>query len=153
MQQGRAEACVQRGFVQFSEIRNMPFDSAINDLKKTTLQSIRGLLGKLVYLSELRRPDGKYRHWGLERVHGEASAERAIAEAHDATVTQILRTPLQHMVQDAVTSSQASGVQPEVYVAELSSRTPELLPSTAARHSARHFSAVLRALASLLKRR
>ena len=131
----------------------MRFENASSDLKKSTLRSITGLLAKLVYLSELRKSDGKYRHWGLSRVYGEDNAEQAIKTAHCDTVTEILRTPLKQMVEDAVTSSQESGMRPEAYAADLSARGTELLPESVPCHSARHFNAVLHALANLLKRR
>ena len=131
----------------------MPLRSALDDLKQTTLRSLAGLLARLAYLSELRRRDGTYLHWGLARTYGEPAAQQAVLEAHRATLSGILRTPLRRMVQDATVSSEPSGLPPAQYVSELSERVPELLPTGAGRASASHLSAVLHALAGLLKTR
>jgi|SRR5438105_4281057 len=131
----------------------MPLFSAIEDLKGTTLRSISGLLARLEYLSGLRKDEGAYGHWGFSRVHGETPAQQALVEAHRTTLSGILRTPLRRMMKDAEASSQHTGADPAKYVLSLSRRSPELLPPNPGAGSARHLSAVLHALAKLLKHR
>ncbi len=127
----------------------MTFKSAFEDLTRTTLQPISGMLGKLDYLSSLRVVGGSYVHWGLVRVHGESAAQQALAEAHRSMLTRILRCPLQRLVEDLEVSSQPKGITPQVYLQNLRLRTPDLLPPEPGAASARHFNSVLRALSSL----
>lgn len=131
----------------------MTLQSALEDLKSTTLSAVQGLLAKLQYLSSLKREDGTYSHWGLSRVHGESAAQHAFEDAHRAVVTGILRTPLQKLVKDAEVSSQCQGTDPETMVSQMSSRMPEMLPGRPSAGSGRHLSSVLHALLSLTKRR
>jgi hypothetical protein len=130
----------------------MPFRSAIEDLKTTTLKSISGLLGRLDYLAVLRN-SGSYHHWGFSRTHGEPVAQQAMTEAHRATLSGILRTPLRRMVEDAEASSAQKGIQPPAYIHDLSSRALELLPPSPGPGSVHHFNAVLHALSCLVKPR
>src|ERR1700733_6560773 len=131
----------------------MPLHSALEDLRDTTLRRVAGLLGKLNYLARLRGADGKYTHWGLSRVHGEAAAQEALAEAHRATTAEVLRTPLRRMVQDAENSSEAQNADPQQYAKELQERANEFLPSRAGAGSETHLRSVLRALSHLVKPR
>ncbi len=126
----------------------MTFKSAFEDLTRTTLQPISGMLGKLDYLSSLRVVGGSYVHWGLVRVHGESAAQQALAEAHRSMLTRILRCPLQRLVEDLEVSSQPKGITPQVYLQNLWA-TPDLLPPQPNTASARHFNSVLHALSSL----
>jgi len=56
----------------------MNAESALQDLRETTLAAVAGLLARLSYLGSLRRQEGGYRHWGLSLVHGDESSERAL---------------------------------------------------------------------------
>ncbi len=127
----------------------MPLRSALEDLRDTTLRRVSGLLGKLDYFSRLRTEGGNYAHWGLERVHGEAAAREALAQAHQSTTAGVLRTPLRRMVQDAEVSSEAKGVPAETYTRELHDRAAQLLPSSPGAGSKRHLKSVLRVLSYL----
>ena len=131
----------------------MPLHSALEDLKGTTLRRVTGLLGRLEYLAGLRGADGKYSHWGLSRVHGEAAAQEALAEAHRSTAEEVLRTPLRRMVRDVENSSEAQNAAPEQYAKALQERGEELLPSRPGAGSPRHLNSVLRALSHLVKPR
>ena len=133
--------------------RKMPLFSAIEDLRYTTLRSISGLLARLDYLSGLRGVEGTYGHWGFSRLHGEATAQQALGEAHRATLSGILRTPLRRLMDDVDVSAESQGGSPEQYVENLSSRSPELLPAHPGAGADRHLSAVLHALSKLLKTR
>ena len=131
----------------------MTLQSALGDLKNTTLSAVQGLLARLEYLSSLRGPDGSYRHWGLSRVHGDAAAQRAVEDAHRATITGILRTPIERLVRDAQVSGEARGTDAETLVADLRARLPEMLPGQPSAGSGRHLSSVLHALLCLTKKR
>src|SRR5258708_25090289 len=74
--------------------------STFEDFLKRTLNTLQGIWRKLDYLAELRRPDGDYEHWGLSRVHGELAARNVLAEIHSSLYTQLLRTPVQELVED-----------------------------------------------------
>src|SRR5437764_6712123 len=130
----------------------MTLHSALEDLKNTTLAAVQGLLGRLEYLSSLRGQDGSYRHWGLSRIHGDMAAQRAVEDAHRATITGILRTPIERLVRDAQVSSESTGTDAETLVTDLSARLPEMLPGQPSAGSGRHLSSVLHALLSLTRK-
>ena len=97
----------------------MTLKSALQDVKETTLAAVSGLLGKLAYLSSLRRAQGAYEHWGMELVHGAESSERALKTAHAEIVAGVLRTPLASLVEDLKESSRDSGLAAGAYVEEM----------------------------------
>ena len=123
--------------------------TAFEDLTRTTLKAISGIFGKLEYVSELRAPSGSYQHWGLARVHGEVAAQQALAQAHRSLMSQLLRTPLRKLLDDAEASSLAKGVPRSAYLENLHNRASGLLPPNPAAASARHLNSVLHALSSL----
>ena len=132
----------------------MTLKSALQDVKETTLAAVSGLLGKLAYLGSLRRTQGRYGHWGMELVHGQESAERALKAAHAEIVAGVLRTPLQSLVEDLDESSQGSGLTARTYVEGLRERFEELLPDERQDSpTASHLNSVLLALSSLEKNR
>ena len=139
---------------RFSEIRTkarkMTLKSAIEDVIGTTLAAVSGVLGKLEYLSRLRRAKGNpYTHWGLGRAYGEAAAQEALAEAHRLLFLRILQTPLKELRNDVIISSEDSRTKPEQYLKNLRGDMPILLPQDLGGGSARHFSSILHALLSL----
>ena len=132
----------------------MTLKSALQDLKETTLAAVTGLLGKLTYLASLRRSEGRYEHWGMETLHGEESAERALKAAHAEVVTGVLRAPLATLLEDLAESSRESGVKPLAYVEQMRGRMPDLLPSERKdTPAAAHLNSVLVALSSLERHR
>jgi len=132
----------------------MPLKSALQDVKETTLAAIAGLFGKLAYLASLRRPQGKYEHWGMELVHGAESSERALRTAHTEVISKVLRTPLDTLMNDLKESSQSSGIPAYQYVEDMRGRFEELLPE-GRQHSptSSHLNSVLVALSNLEKNR
>jgi hypothetical protein len=128
----------------------MTLISALEDLQDTTLRAITGCLRKLEYMAGLRSKAGTYTHWGLVRVHGEGTAERALAEAHRAQLSEVLSTPLRNLEEDVERSSQLAGLPAKVYLEKLSGGSSRLLPPSPGAGSARHLSSVLHALSSLL---
>jgi len=136
-------------------IRNkMTLKSALQDMKETTLAAVSGMLGKLAYLTSLRRAHGAYQHWGMECVHGQESAERAMKIAHAEVVAGVLRTPLAALEEDLEESCKDSGVAPHVYVEGLREHFEDVLPGERKdTPSASHLNSVLVALSTLKKHR
>lgn len=128
----------------------MTLISALEDLQETTLRAIVGYLRKLEYVAGLRSRAGVYTHWGLVRVHGEGTAEKALAQAHRALLSEVLSTPLRNLEVDAERSSQLAGLPARTYLERLSGGNSRLLPPSPGAGSARHLSSVLHALSSLL---
>ena len=124
---------------------------ALDDLLLRTLAVFPSVFAKLEYLSSLRGPDGGYAHWGLARVHGEIRAQRAMIESHENLISEVLRTPLRRLMEDAEAGCAAQDRQPSAYLQELSTRTTSLLPDDMGGGSTRHFSSVLHALSALAR--
>jgi len=106
----------------------MTLKSALQDVKGTTLAAVSGLLGKLTYLASLRRAEGRYRHWGIELVHGPESCERALKTVHTEIVAGVLQAPLESLVEDLNESSRSSGGPARSYIEQMRERFHELLP-------------------------
>src|SRR5271170_7196903 len=121
----------------------MTLISALEDLQETTLRAIAGCLRKLEYVAGLRSKAGTYTHWGLVRIHGEGTAERALAQAHRALLSEVLSTPLRNLEEDAERSSQLAGLPEKVYLERLSDGSAGLLPPSPGAGSARHLSSML----------
>jgi hypothetical protein len=131
----------------------MQLRSALDDLTTTTMRAVSGIWAKLEYLVGLRGADGRYQHWGLTKLHGEAAAQQACEEAHRSVVSRILRTPLPALSEEVSESSQPLQTNEEEYLRRLHERGPELLPADPAPGSAKHLSSVLYALSALARRR
>ena len=132
----------------------MTLKSALQDLKETTLAAVSGMLGKLAYLASLRRGQARYQHWGMEAIHGQESAERAIKTAHGEVVSGILRAPLASLEEDLEESCKSSGIAAHAYVDGMQKNFEDLLPGERKDSpSASHLNSVLVALSSLKKRR
>jgi hypothetical protein len=132
----------------------MTLKSALQDVKETTLAAVAGLLGKLVYLASLRRPHGRYEHWGMQLLHGSESSERALKTVHAEVVAGVLRAPLETLVEDLDESSRDSGVTAQTYIEKMREHFNDLLPGERDDPSvATHLNSVLLALSSLEKNR
>jgi hypothetical protein len=132
----------------------MTLKSALQDAKETTLAAVSGLLGKLTYLASLRRSEGRYKHWGMELVHGPESSERALKAAHAEIAAEVLRAPLQSLVEDLDESSRSSGVAARPYVEQMRAGFLELIPGERPESpAASHLNSVLLALSYLEKNR
>lgn len=121
--------------------------SAAEDLAIRTLGNVSGTLGKLLYLAALRGADGRYCHWGLAHVHGEAESQVAVKEAHAAALKEVLRKPIRQLWSEVESNSdsKASGIKGDFALPGES----KLLPEGCSRRSESHFNSVLRALAEL----
>ena len=131
----------------------MTLISALEDLQGTTLRAIAGCLRKLEYVAGLRNNGGTYAHWGLVRVYGEGTAEKALAQAHRALLSDVLSTPLRSLEEDVEQSSELAGVPAKLYLEQLSGANTKLTPPNPGAGSARHLSSVLQALSSLATHR
>ena len=131
----------------------MTLTSPFEDLQRYTFRAIAGVLRKLEYLASLRGPTNSYSHWGFARVHGELPAEKTLSQAHKATLSQVLSTPLNKLEIDLEKSSEEAGVPPAVYLEQLVTRDESLLPVEPGAGSKRHLNSVLHALSALEKNR
>jgi hypothetical protein len=128
--------------------------SALEDFEGSTLSAVPGLLGKLRYLARLYTRGG-YSHWGMEKVYGSGTAERAIRTSHGTLVAKVLRTPLRDLASDLAESAAGAEITDVEVLSELDTpiatpvhqgwRPKRLGPSE------RHFKSVLRTLAALVQ--
>ena len=131
----------------------MTLKSAMQDVQERTLRAVSGLLGKLDYLASLRRQDGLYSHWGLERVHGEEATRRALRDAHRDVVSNILHTPLRNLVRDVEESAALKQTDPSELLQGLREHQIQVTPANAEVRTERHLSSVLHALLRLVRNR
>ena len=125
----------------------MTLKSALQDVRETTLAAVSGLLGKLLYLASLRQEEGAYQHWGMARVHGPESAERALKTAHGEVLAGVLRAPLASLTEDLEETSRSQGLQPQTCVEEMRGKFDDLLlDERKDSPKATHLSSVLTAL-------
>lgn len=127
--------------------------SASEDVLATTLAALPGVWGKLQYVSGLRNEDGRYHHWGLERLHGEAAVQRALGAAHRDVFLDILRTPLAPLFEKAALSAADQELDAVSYLSQLSARREALLPPDLGGGMEAHFSSILKALSKLAQAR
>ena len=125
----------------------MTLNSALEDLRETTLKALTGGLDRLEYLAGLRDREGNYTHWGLARIHGEPAATKALVYEHHTLVSRILATPIKTLLEDLELCSRCAGVAPAAYLKHLSGLY--LLPPDLGAPAQRHFNSVLHALSSL----
>src|SRR5437667_4724103 len=87
--------------------RIMTLKSALDDVLKTTVAAVSGIIGKLEYIAGLRDGNTKYTHWGLQRVHGEEATQQALGEAHGLFSLNSLRAPQALLKEGEKQSSEA----------------------------------------------
>lgn len=133
----------------FTKTEQEMMKSPSEDFLTNTLAAIPGTLGKLRYVAGLRQDNGEYFHWGMARIHGEANASTAIADAHSDLFIEILRTPMSTLLQEVETVSDREGANPTQVVRGLLDSTDRLVPSQKRGGSVRHFSSVLAGLVCL----
>ena len=130
----------------------MTLNSALEDLRASTLKALSGSLRKLEYLANLRDAKGNYTHWGLARVHGEWAANRALEQEHRLMVSRILSTPLQRLLEELPVAGEMAGLPAAEYVERLIERD-RLAPPQPGAGVERHLNSVLQALSELAKTR
>jgi hypothetical protein len=129
----------------------MPFLSAYDDFVLNSLGALPGQLSKLVYLASLRGSDGRYSHWGMARIHGEAATQGGIQQAHGVVFSETMHQPLANLWKEVVARSQAEGLSPADWLEEQVPPTPRLLPNRPGAGSERHLTAVLTALSGFAR--
>ena len=125
--------------------------SALEDFEGSTLSAVPGLLGKLRYVALLQN-GGCYSHWGLEKVYGSGSAEKAIHASHAALVARILRTPLRDLADDLKWSARCAQISDFEFLSGLRLKGNEL-PAGSLNASEKHFRSVLQILCALVQNR
>jgi len=127
--------------------------SALEDFEDSTLTAVPGLLGKLRYVARLHSGGGAYSHWGLEKVHGSAPAEKAMRVSHGALVARILRTPLRDLADDLKWSATAAQITDFEFLSGLEAPLINALPAQRLHPSEKHFRSVLQTLSALVRNR
>ncbi len=122
--------------------------SAVDDFVTRSLAAVPGKLGKLIYLSSLRK-SGDYFHWGLIRSHGTLSATKAMAETHTSVWLEVLRTPLPQLNSEMQTWMENGKVNERKKKSLADIRG--LMPENQAGGTQRHFSSILLGLSQLSK--
>ena len=128
----------------------MPLKNAKEDLAGT-LDSLAGTLTRLEYLAGLLNADGDYLHWGMDRRHGAHAAQEALAEAHQALLARVLRTPLEQLLVEVESVSAPRGLTPSAYLEQLLRNVEHLLPVQQSAGARRHLGSALHALSSLTR--
>ena len=144
---------IRSGFGLPENVTAMTLKSAFEDVSHTTLEAVAGCLRKLEYLSGLRHRAGDYAHWGMGKVYGRTTANKALGAAHREVVSEVLSTPLGVLLEDVEKSSAEAGLDTEQYLGSLAQQGDTLLPTDPGAGSARHLSSVLRALVGLERNR
>jgi hypothetical protein len=127
----------------------MRLKSAPEDFERNTLAAVTGLLGRLFYVGRLHDGSGRYGHWGLGEVYGDAEAQSAIHASHRGLLSQVLRKPLAVLLEDVP----ASCAHEQLTETELLSGLAQTPPKSFSRAVRAHFSSVLNALSALLETR
>ena len=127
----------------------MALKSAYDDLLGRTLSRIQGAWGQLRYLAELRSRDGRYSHWGFERVHGANVAQSTFSRAHKTVMDRVLRSKLGDLEGDLRQSSDQAGINPQSYASSLKESLEDLLPAGCPAWSRLHLLSILQTLAAL----
>jgi hypothetical protein len=120
-----------------------------DDFFERTLARIPGMFGKLGYVAELRE-EGRYVHWGLERIYGEEGLQRTMAEVHRGLFLQVLRTPLRQLLEDVTHSAAGQRSDVKDYLETFLRDRRLFVPPNVGGGSAAHFNSVVAALLSLL---
>lgn len=114
--------------------------SAFEDFQARTLSALSGLWTKLLYMTELRSEDGKYKHWGHSRVHGELRSQAALARAHSELYIELLRIPIRELVEEIETTG--DGTDPTELVRKIAASKPRIIPENLEGGSPRHFNSI-----------
>ena len=113
--------------------------SAHEDFVVRTLGALQGCWARLVYTAQLRDPNGKYSHWGFDRMHGAEKAQATIQQAHREVFRNILRQRIEELAGECGAATANNTVKVRV----------DLVPAGVSRAAQLHFNAVLFALVQL----
>ena len=124
--------------------------SPFEDFQARTLSALPGLWTKLLYMAGLRCAQGKYRHWGHSRVHGESPSQLALARAHSELYITLLRSSIRELIEEIEMSSDGSDSTELVQRIEVGEA--RMVPSNLEGGSPRHFSSIVLAVRFLYER-
>lgn len=137
----------------FGKCNFVVLTSAAEDFEGRTLNAVPGLLGKLRYVALLHDNRGTYSHWGLEKVYGSGSAEKAIRSSHGALIARILKTPLRVLADDLQHSAAGAQITDFELLSSLERPVRNGLPVQRFNASEKHFRSVLHTLSALVQSR
>lgn len=137
----------------FGKRKFVVLTSAVEDFEGRTLNAVPGLLGKLRYVALLHNNRGTYSHWGLEKVYGSGSAEKAIRSSHGALIARILKTPLRDLADDLQHSAAGAQVTDFELLSSLDRPGENGLAVQRFKASEKHFRSVLHTLSALVQSR
>lgn len=123
--------------------------SAEEDFSVNTLSALPRTLSRLRYLAGLRQDDGEYFHWGMARVHGETSANVAIAQAHSQVFRELLRKPVSSLWDELCMIALEEDSDVQTLINTLLERKKLLAPAETLGGSTLHLSSILTGLSFL----
>jgi hypothetical protein len=135
----------------FGKRKLVIFRSALEDFEGSTLRAVPGLLGKLRYVALLHNRSGTYSHWGLEKVYGNGTADKAIRASHGALVARILRTPLRDLAEDLRQSASWAQITDFEFLSCLATPLGNALPAQSLHATEKHLRLVLQTLSALVQ--
>ena len=152
---GQAEFVFVSGKCKFVLLK-----SAQEDFESRTLTAIPGLLGKLRYIARLYNRVG-YMHWGMQKVHGGGTAEKAIRTSQGALVARVLRTPLRNLAEDLDQSATGAEITEDEVIRSLATPVEDSQAANKGKSlrprrmvpSERHFRSVLQTLSALAQQK
>jgi hypothetical protein len=124
-------------------LKKKPRLSAFEDFARRTLNVLHGVWSKLNYIRELRGDEGRYNHWGLTRIHGEAEVHKAVADVHSELYLQLLRTPLPELLEQLRLSAEDSHCSVRELIGHLNKEGHRLIPDDVRGGSPQHLQSVL----------
>jgi len=113
--------------------------SPAEDFRTRTLSAVSGIWSKILYLAELRSEDGRYQHWGHNRIHGESRSQDAIATIHSELYLEFLRRPISELTREP-------GSLPKLDAAASKINPERMIPKDLGGGSPRHFNSIVLAL-------
>ena len=131
----------------------MRLKSALEDFEANTLGVMPGLLARLSYLGSLHDGEGIYDHWGLTKVYGEQTAQRAIRSSHRGLLFEVLKKPLVVLLKDVVVSCSNEHLTEQEFLAQLAQSSPRPVPKPLSPSARAHLGSVLSALSALVESR
>ncbi len=74
---------------------------ALEDFESNTLDPMRGVFARLIYLASLRDYNtGRYHHYGLETLHSIEAVDRALRKCHTRVFEELMALPLEDQTRD-----------------------------------------------------
>jgi hypothetical protein len=126
---------------------------SLDNFIKRTLAVVPGLWHKLAYLGGLRKESGEYDHWGLSKRYGDEATKNALGSAHEQVFVEVLRKPMNKLLNEVRENAAEKEVPPEEYVEELWISRKPMTPDELGGGSRSHFEVTLKTLQGLLRKK